>query len=372
MQAGRHALAPAPAVDGGASPRPIRVLIVDDSAVARAVLARMIEDQGGFEIRDAVPSAAEALKALERHHVDIILLDIMMPERTGLCALPELIEAGRGAKVLIVSAMADHGAEETVRALALGAADTLAKPGKGNFGGRFAAVLAEKMWRLIHAPAAAPADHRPLVASSDVRSAMAVRGLNDQPVECVAIGASTGGLHALSSMLRAMRFVPQVPILVTQHLPPIFMPYFARQLTEFSGAPAAVAEDGARVMPGVMLVAPGTAHLAIERRGRHVHVRLSDAPAPSRCVPSVDPMLESAAAVYGPGTMGVMLSGMGRDGAQGAASLVSAGGQMIVQDLPSCVVWGMPGAVAQAGLAAAILDPAGIAEVLTGRIGPRP
>lgn len=357
-----------PALATGSSPPlrkadPVRVLIVDDSAVARAVIARMIDDQGGFEIAACVESAAAALGYLARETVDIILLDIMMPERTGLCALPDLIAQGGGAPVLIVSATAEEGAAETVRALALGAADTLAKPGRGSFGGQFAKVLGDKMLRLVR-DRVEPAKIAENPADKRQPSGIALRALGQECPGVIAVGASTGGLHALSAVLRALPAIPAMPILVTQHLPPVFMPYFARQLTEIAHCPAKVAADGDRLTPGAILVAPGEAHLRIERVGGSVRVRLDDTPAISRCLPSVDPMFDSVAEVYGRHGLGVVLSGMGRDGEHGARTLVAAGGQIIVQDHASSVVWGMPGTVAQAGLASAMQPPDGIAAIL--------
>lgn len=364
-----------PALAIGSSPptrkaNPVRVLIVDDSAVARAVIERMIVDQGGFEIAASVESAAAALDHLARETVDIILLDIMMPERTGLCALPDLIAQGGGAPVLIVSATAEEGAAETVRALALGAADTLAKPGRGSFGGQFAKVLADKMSRLVR-DRIEPGKAASAPAGSQAPSGVTLRALTNDVPGVIAVGASTGGLHALSAVLRAMPGVPAVPILITQHLPPVFMPYFARQLNEIANCPAKVAADGDRLTPGAILVAPGEAHLRIERVGGIARVRLDDSPAPSRCLPSVDPMFDSIAEVYGRNGLGVVLSGMGRDGEFGARTLVEAGGQIIVQDRATSVVWGMPGTVAQAGLASAMQPPDGIAAVLWRLAGDR-
>jgi two-component system chemotaxis response regulator CheB len=323
------------------------VLIVDDSIVARSVLGRMVDGTRRFRVAAALSDVRGALDYLKTHHVDIILLDIDMPGIDGLTALPDVIAAGKGAKVLIVSSSADEGAAVTVQALALGAADTLVKPGIGTFGGRFAEVLEDRLSRLMdgHAeplPHAAPSAG-PIAAPHDF--------------DVVAIGASTGGIHALSQFLRAIPASFQIPILVTQHLPISFMGYFAAQLAVLGGRPCEVASERMRVRPGRIIVAPGDAHMRVVKMSDGWAVRLSDEKSLSGCMPSVDPMFESMAEVFGKRALGVVLSGMGRDGAEGARHLVEAGGRILVQDRESSTIWGMPGAVANAGLASAVLPP---------------
>ena len=340
---------------------PLRVMIVDDSAVARAVLSRMIACQEDFEIVATAGCAAEALDALKVVRADVILLDVEMPGASGLEALPEILRAGRGARVLIVSSMAEDGAETTVRALADGATDTLPKPGIGNFAGRFSEVLAERLRRIGRAERESDS-----VALAPLGAPIQLRAMPDAPLGCVALGASTGGLHALLEFLRALPARIQAPILVTQHLPPLFMPYFARQL-ESSGRAARVAEAGDILVDDLLHVAPGDAHLCVERVGAEVRVRLDRKRAPSGCLPSADPMLASVAEAYGEEGVGVMLSGMGRDGVIGAARLVEAGGAMLAQDRVSAAIWGMPRGVAEAGLATAVLPPAGLARRIAER-----
>lgn len=335
--------------DTGAPFAVAQVLIVDDSVVARSVLGRMVGGTRRFRVAAALSDVRAALDYLANHQVDIILLDIEMPGIDGLTALPDVLAMGNGAKVLIVSSSADEGAAVTVQALALGAADTLVKPGIGAFGGRFAEVLEERLSRLIETPA------EPTALSNAAASFAPVAAPHDFDV--VAIGASTGGIHALSQFLRAIPASFQVPILVTQHLPISFMGYFAAQLAVLGSRPCEVATDRMRVRPGRIIVAPGDAHMRVARMSDGWAVRLTDERSLSGCMPSVDPMLESIAEVFGKRALGVMLSGMGRDGAEGAKRLVEAGARMLVQDRESSVIWGMPGAVANAGLASAILPP---------------
>lgn len=343
--------------------RPIRLLIVDDSAVARAVFTRMVGTRAEFEIAACVSSADAALAFLRNARVDIILLDIEMPGMDGLTALPALIEASHGARVLVVSSSADDGAAATIRALTLGAADTLAKPGSSTFGGRFADILAEKLIRLGHAPDAAPAERERRLALPS----FSLRPVADGRVACVAVGASTGGLHALSDFLRALPPHFGAPILITQHLPPSFMSFFAAQIAEMAGRRTDVARDGMRLVRGQILVAPGDGHLRIELVGGAPRVRITDERVESGCMPSVDPMLVAVAETFGAGAVGVVLSGMGRDGLRGAEKLAAAGADVIVQTRETSVVWGMPGAVACAGLASAILPPGQIADLIARR-----
>ena len=340
----------------------IRLMIVDDSMVARAVLSRMIEADGNFEIVGVAGTAEDAIEALGQVMVDIVLLDLEMPGVGGLKSIPKILEAAKGAKVLIVSSLAEEGAEETVAALALGAADTLPKPGTGRFYGRFSEVLLGKLRGLGYADRdAAP----PAIAK---KSAGQLRRQSDAPLELLAIGASTGGIHALGAFFAELPDRIGVPILITQHLPPAFMAVFARQLSAAAKREALVAEDGMKLLPDRIVIAPGEAHLVVDEIGGTLVARLLNMKVASGCMPSVDPMLASAGAVVGAGALGIVLTGMGRDGAEGARRLVEAGGSVMAQDEGSCAVWGMPRTVAEAGLACAILPPAKLARRVTSRV----
>lgn len=347
--------------DASPAEPPIRLLLVDDSSVARAVMSRMIAEQPGLEVAATASNAGEALALLGAAMFDIVLLDVEMPGESGLEALPEIVRAGRGARVVICSSRAEDGAEVTVRALALGAADALPKPGSGMFGGRFAGELAERLLRL----------GRVGTVDREVRrnGNVALREVHDWRPACIAIGASTGGIHAIHDFLGSLPVELGIPILVTQHLPPLFMPFFARQLAQVSGRSARVVEDGDRLEPDVIHVAPGHAHFGLSTNGGGVRVALDHAPAPSGCRPSVDPMLAAVADAYGRGSLAVMLSGMGRDGLIGSGSLVNAGGIVLAQDQDSSAIWGMPRAVAEAGLATAVSPPADLARQVAARIG---
>jgi two-component system chemotaxis response regulator CheB len=193
--------------------------------------------------------------------------------------------------------------------------------------------------------------------------------MSSDPMQLLAIGASTGGIHALGGLFRGLPARIGVPILVTQHLPIPFMSVFARQLGVVAGREAVVAEDGMALIADRILVAPGDAHQTLEPAKHGAVVRLSHGRGTSGCMPSVDPMLASAGAIFGTGTVGVVLTGMGRDGVEGAARLVACGGSILAQDEASCAVWGMPRAVLEAGLASAVLPPDKIARRIISRIG---
>lgn len=342
-------------------------MIVDDSMVARAVLSRMVETDGAFEIAAVAGTAEDAIDALQHVHVDVILLDLEMPGAGGLPTLPRIIEAARGARVMIVSSLAEDGAEETIAALAMGAADTLPKPGTGRFNGRFSEILVGKLRALGHVEPKGPRIPEPLRQTFQ----SPLRAMSPDPVELLAIGASTGGIHALGCLFQALPAKIHVPILVTQHLPAAFMTVFARQLGVAAKREALVAEEGTALLPDRIVIAPGDAHLKVELVNDKLVARLDRKRSASGCLPSVDPMFASAAAALGSAAMGIVLTGMGRDGVEGAIRLVACGGSVLAQDEASCAVYGMPRAVAEAGLLCAVLPPEELARRIASRVGER-
>jgi two-component system chemotaxis response regulator CheB len=347
--------------------RPIRLMIVDDSIVARSVFETILTPHPEFEIVATASTARQALARLDAHVADIVLLDLAMPGMDGFTALPEIIK--RGPRVLVVSTAAGEGADACVRALTLGATDTLEKPA-GGFMTSFADELVEKLRRIGgddrvagHEEAREPVEILSPPVLDVTRPPVA------GPIDCLAIGSSTGGLHALSGLFGALPPSIDMSILITQHLPASFMPYFAAQMTEITGRPAAIARDGARLIGGQILVAPGDAHIGLRSIGGSPRILLDRKPAPSGCLPSVDPMLQAVARQFGAGAFAVILTGMGRDGSIGAHDIVVAGGEIAAQDRTSSVVWGMPGSVARAGLASTIASPSNIAARITERLG---
>ncbi|MFL6751300.1 MAG: CheB methylesterase domain-containing protein, partial [Sphingomicrobium sp.] len=232
------------------------------------------------------------------------------------------------------------------------------------FHGRFSEVLLSRLKALGYAEDG----QRP---SEPVAQAVTapLRAMSNERVQLLAIGASTGGIHALNSFFEGLPKRIGIPILVTQHLPSPFMPVFARQLGIASKREALVAEEGMVLLPDRVVIAPGDAHLTIQGGPDGAIVRLDSGAATSGCMPSLDPMLQSAATVFGAGAAAIVLTGMGRDGVLGAARIVSAGGSVLAQDEGSSAVWGMPKAVLDAGLACAVMSPDKLARRIASRIG---
>ncbi|MCA1749021.1 MAG: chemotaxis protein CheB [Parasphingopyxis sp.] len=342
--------------------RRCRVLIVDDSVVARLVIGHLLAEDGRFEIVGEATGADRALAYLAQGSCDIILLDIEMPGMCGLEALPLLREASDAA-ILVLSSHCSHGAEASIRAMTLGATDTLLKPATRNLSGDFARRLTGIMGRIAEARYPAGSAERSAVPFPNAPDSPA------RPVRCLAIGASTGGVHAMIEFLQALPPAIEMPILVTQHLPPAFIEPFANQMELATGRPFAPARDGQVIAPGQVLVAPGDAHMTVEQDGDVNRIRFRRYKAASGCMPSVDPMLDSVAGVYGSDCAGVILSGMGRDGAEGGRALADKGGDLLVQDQHSAVVWGMPGTVARQGIARFVADPARLARYVARRAG---
>jgi two-component system chemotaxis response regulator CheB len=339
-------------------------MIVDDSLTVRTIFKRMVESDPALVLAGTASSAERAIAQLAAEPADVVLLDLEMPGMGGLEALPAILATPASPQVLVVSSLTMDGAEHTLAALQMGAADTLLKPRPGGFTEDYRSQLLGKIralgTRVSDAEAgetASPAPER-----SFARPATGVRS---RKVEAIAIGASTGGIHALGLMLGAISPACNLPILITQHLPPSFIPVFARQIEHVCGRPADIAADGMEIRPGRIMIAPGRSHLLVRRCGERLLTRLSTEPAPSGCLPSVDPMLASLAEACEGRALGVILSGMGRDGVIGAQQLVAAGGTIFAQDADSSAVWGMPGAVAKAGLASLIAPPARLGEAIT-------
>jgi len=341
--------------------RSVRVMLVDDSLVVRSILERIVDQTPGLMICASVASAHEALAFLASEPVDVIVLDVEMPGMNGIDALPHILERAANARILILSSNCLEGGPAAIEALALGASDTLAKPGRGSFSGRFAEILTDRILSLGQReplPAVTRVAFRPPTPPAPV----AIDA--DQRLECIAVAASTGGIPAFANFLTHLNARISAPILLTQHLPDAFMEFYARQIATMTKRKVCVAEAGMAVEPDHIYLAPGDAHLMVVANGRRREIALDRRPVDNGCCPSADPMLASVAETYGAGGVAVVLSGMGRDGALGAARLKAAGGTIFAQAPESCVIWGMPGAVAKAGLASATLNPDAIALML--------
>ncbi|QUL39428.1 chemotaxis-specific protein-glutamate methyltransferase CheB [Erythrobacter sp. JK5] len=336
-------------------------MIVDDSLTVRTILKRMVESDRALQVVDTASSAERAIFQLRTTRADVILLDLEMPGMGGLDALPTLLDTAAGAQVLVVSSLTEAGAEHTMAALSMGAADTMLKPRPGEFTDAYRSQLVAKIRALggreePRAQAGAQARAQPETVPDAVRSGKCP--------EVLAIGASTGGIHALNQMLRTLPPEFDLPILITQHLPDSFIPVFARQVEMAGARRALVASEGTEIRRGEIVIASGNGHMVIHRVGDRLVARVSCDPAASGCLPSVDPMLSSVARACDGAVLAVLLSGMGRDGADGAREVFELGGTVFAQDAGSCAVWGMPGAVVKAGIASRVAPPEALGDAI--------
>jgi two-component system chemotaxis response regulator CheB len=338
----------------------VRVMIVDDSLTVRTIFKRMVEGDQRMEVVATASSAERAIAQLETLDVDVVLLDLEMPGMGGLEALPSLLKAGKHAQVLVVSSLTEDGAEATVAALAMGAADTMLKPRPGGFNEDYRSALLGKIRALGHDDSE---DEGTNALRSSKRLGEPSSPAGKQP-EVIAIGASTGGIHAINILLRNLPAEFSAPIVITQHLPASFVAVFARQIEMVSGKRTVIAEDGEEIRPGTIAIATGHGHMIVRRSGDRLIARTSAEPARSGCMPSVDPMLSSIAETCKGHALAVLLSGMGRDGVEGAKHLFDAGGTIFAQNAETSAVWGMPGAVAKAGLTSLIAPPEKLSQAI--------
>ncbi len=325
----------------------IKVLIVDDSALIRQILARALSVDPAIEVVGTARTGTEALEKTLSLAPDVITLDIEMPELTGIEALPHIIRTS-SARVVMLSALDDP--ETTYQALDLGASDFIVKPAEG-----FATSIAELSDVLIKKIKTAyrirPESRRASRAlpSKPVATRVANRSA-DPPGRIVAIAASTGGPPALETVFSGLTSGFDAAYVLVQHLPHGFTASLARRLERTTDLEFAIAENGMHVMRDVVYVAPHGSHMVVSGR-RTMRILLEDTPSMHGVRPAADPLFESVAATTGAASVGVILTGMGSDGARGSRAIVDAGGMTIAQDEQTSVVWGMPGAAVKAGAA---------------------
>jgi two-component system chemotaxis response regulator CheB len=350
-------LAPAPAAATGDV---ARVLLCDDSAVIRGAIARMLETEPGVRVVARVTNGQQALEAVQRERFDVAVLDIEMPVMDGMTALPLLLRADPALRVIMASTLTTRGADIALRALRLGAADYVPKPSVAAIADdSFRRELVAKVTglaRLRRRAAGGPGIARPALPPGRPAG-------RERPV-LVAVGSSTGGPQALFTLVQGLGTALPVPVVITQHMPATFTPILADHLTRLGAMPCAEACDGDPLQPGRIHLARGDRHLLVEGRPGALRARLSDAAAENFCRPAVDPMLRSAAAACAGRVLVVMLTGMGHDGREGTRAVVEAGGAALAQDEATSVVWGMPGAIAMAGLTHRVLPLAGLAPAV--------
>ena len=341
---------PAPARPKTASP--IKVMVVDDSVVIRGFLARWIDAEPSFKVVASVQNGKLAVEQVKAADPDVIVLDIEMPEMDGLTALPLLVKACPRARVIMASTLTRRNAEISLKALSLGATDYVPKPtsvGASEAGEAFRRDLFQKITALGARRASAAKVGSQPVPGGPIK----LRPSSSVAPQILAVGSSTGGPQALTTFVTAIAPKLNVPVLITQHMPATFTTILAETLARTSGLKVVEGASGMKLAPGHVYVAPGDNHMIIKSRGGPLE--LTQTPPENFCRPAVDPMFRSIAEAYGPATLAVVLTGMGADGREGARAIAGKGGTILAQDEATSVVWGMPAAVAQAGLASAVL-----------------
>ncbi len=337
-----------------------RVLVCDDSLVIRGAIGRMLRAQADFDIVASVRDGQAAIDAVRTWHrtasIDVVVLDIEMPVMDGMAALPVLLDIDPTVRVIMASTLTLRGASIAIEALGLGAADYVPKPSTtGAFGDEdFRTELVAKvrgLGRLRRLEQGGRANRSRIDGP-----AITTRSPRLGPkAALLAISSSTGGPQALFSLFGALGPKLGVPVVLTQHMPASFVPLLADQIAKLGGMTCREASQGETLQADHVTIAPGGRHLTVQPGARGLTVALSDAPAENFCRPSVDVMLRSAAVACGSRTLVVMLTGMGRDGLLGTRAVVEAGGTALAQDEDSSVVWGRPGAIANAGLCRSVL-----------------
>lgn len=352
---------------------PIKVLLVDDSVTVRQLLVEALAVDTEIQVVGTAPNGALALTMLPRLQPDVVVLDIDMPVMDGLEFLRRVRPMYPRLPLLVFSTYTTHGAATTLQALWFGASDYVAKPTATGFE---AAVVQARQELLPRIKAFARRDDRNTPGASALRPARPARMPAPLPTAArvpprasvVAIGTSTGGPRALADVLGALPGDFPVPVLVVQHMPPLFTRHLADGLSAQCELPVREAEHGVALEPGTVWIAPGDHHLTVGRDGATLRTRLDQGPTENACRPSVNPLFRSVAEVFGPGALGVVLTGMGQDGLDGAARIRAARGSVIAQDEATSVVWGMPGSVTRAGHADTVLPLDRIAEAILARV----
>lgn len=331
----------------------IRVLIVDDSVVVRRIVKDALASDPALEISGLAANGRIALSLIDQCPPDIVTLDIEMPEMDGLEVLRRLRVKRPELPVIMFSTLTQRGAVATLDALALGARDYVTKP--ANVGSVTTSMetirteLVPKIKALCCAPAAI--QRPPAALSKQPGTTATARPSIGRPIDIVAIGTSTGGPNALA---RVLPFIPKdlpAAVVVVQHMPPAFTRFLAERLSASCQMPVAEAAEDEIVGPGKILIAPGDFHLVVEQQGTAAHVRRLRTAPENSCRPAVDVLFRSVARVYGGRALAVVMTGMGQDGLRGSEHLREAGATILAQDEATSVVWGMPGFVAQSGLA---------------------
>ncbi|MCA9214465.1 MAG: chemotaxis response regulator protein-glutamate methylesterase [Planctomycetales bacterium] len=340
----------------------IKVLLADDSSVVRHLLKEVLERDGSIDVVGQARHGAEAVGFFPQCNPDVVLLDVEMPEMDGVEAAGAIRALNCDVPIIMFSSLTTRGGEATLDALTAGASDYVAKPsGKGHVTDAIDQIEGELVPK-IRAWASrrkASADHALHAAAPIGRR----KGLLNMPgAKVLAVGSSTGGPDALSTFLRELPTGFPLPVVIVQHMPPVFTKLLAERLNKTCLLKVQEATDGVELRPGEVWIAPGDKHMTVVKGAAGNRIALGSGPPENSCRPAVDVLFRSVAECYGAAAIAVVLTGMGRDGLVGSQTIHAAGGTILVQDEASSVVWGMPGCVAHEQLAVACLPPAELGQ----------
>ncbi|MEP6355140.1 MAG: chemotaxis response regulator protein-glutamate methylesterase [Hyphomicrobiales bacterium] len=384
--------------ESGSAERKVRVMLVDDSAVVRGLMNRWLSAEDNIEVVSRCHNGLHAVREIKTVQPDIAILDIEMPEMDGLEALPLLLQASPKTRILIASSLSQRNAEISLTALSKGAHDYIPKPSTnsdlttsaefrvdlitkinalcvgsgGKSASRFTRVAPDQGAASQAEGLASPPAMRKSTSATDALPTVSIstKSMSDTSVssenlrkfnhvvpDILCIGSSTGGPRAVQEVLATVvPYIAKVPVVLTQHMPGTFTTVFASHLDKALPVPVAEAVHGEPLLPGRVYVAPGERHLMFKRGASGIEVVLDDGPQVNFCKPAVDNMFQSANDLYGKKILGVILTGMGQDGAAGGKLIADSGGNILVQDAESSIVWGMPGAAYKAGVSAGVFS----------------
>jgi two-component system chemotaxis response regulator CheB len=366
--------------------RKIRVLVVDDAVVVRKIVTDILAEDPGIEVVGVAANGRIALAKIGQLAPDIVTMDVEMPEMDGITALTELRKTHPKLPVIMFSTLTERGAAATLDALSHGANDYVTKP--ANVGSvaagmdRVRTELLPKIKSLCPGLGLVDRASQPRDATREKRPASSTPFLappaqapiklckpnTPQRIDALVIGVSTGGPNALAAMIPGLPSSLPVPVLIVQHMPPMFTRLLAERLSATCSIGVSEAQNGDRLSPGHAWIAPGNFHMEVARSGTDVRIVTHQGPQENSCRPAVDVLFRSAAAVYGPHVLAVVLTGMGQDGYVGCQTIFGAGGQCLAQDEQTSVVWGMPGFVARGGVAEAVLPLEEVAGEIVRRV----
>lgn len=328
-----------------------RILIVDDSAVIRTVISRTLSAHLDFEIVGIAFNGKMGVETISSLKPDVVILDIEMPIMDGITALPLILKEKPDTRVLICSTLSARGADISIKALSLGAAECILKPGGEAI--ISAHEFQDELVRLVR-NLAPPKNSPTTINATSNKKPISLKTHALTTPQIVAIGSSTGGPKALMDIMGQLNNLP-VPIVITQHMPKTFTQLLAQHITQTCRINCEEGKEGEVIQPGRAYIAPGGFHMTFKKSSQGVTIHMNEDPPENFCRPSVNPMLRSLIPIYGSKILCVMLTGMGNDGSQVCTELVAKGGTVIAQDEATSVVWGMPGAVANAGLCSAVI-----------------